>query len=845
MKFLKYIMSLIAVVSLSAACTTDLEQVQILPLDQVTKPVLEDLDFEEIVITSKNMSEKASFKWSKADFGAQVVVNYYLAASNAGNEVLISSTTDLTMEPSYEAINSAMALAVKDGGLGLAPDVATGVEFYIVAAVGDRRVESNAFTVNVTPTSAEKVYPMISMPGSYQGWDPLGGFTRFEVLYDFEGKGVYEGIADFGASNDTSRQWKFTKPDEDGDGNGWNNGEWGQDGETVEPEAASLTLLTEGGGNITAYTAKRFYHFSLDTNSGELKHNYSFDQVGVVGAFTGWADGQDKVMEFNAAKRRFWVDIENFSGEFKFRTDGSWTKNWDGGAFGEEGDNLNCAEAGNYRVYLYLSNSAEMKYELNADMYGKPESTGSQTPETPDTPDTPDTPAEKEPNRWGLVGTITGWGEKPDFYMDEVGTDLYVRRGVALTTDDSFKIRFNDEWNDAKNYGLETAGVVELNVGFAVITSGGSGDMKVPADGTYDVYFSLAEEKVWVMTEGQVPSDITLKAVKLYVDVTATGWENCNIWAWDSAANYSGGTWPGQALTLEDGKYVWTAPAEVTGKTINVIFNNGAGAQTADIKGVVLDKDHFFVLDANLGYVMDGQTPSEPEGPTKEPNRWGVVGTITGWGAQPDLYMDEVATDVFARKGVALTTDDSFKIRFNDEWNDAKNYGLESAGVVDLNVGFSVITSGGSGDMKVPANGTYDIYFSLADAKVWVMTEGQIPSDLDLTPASISYGLVGTINGWSAPDVKFEPIGDGGYKLLGQPLTTADWVKIRANEEWNNAENYGLSVKGVLTTNAANTLICGGGSCDMAVAADGTYDFYFYPAELTLYVMEAGVTPTR
>ena len=336
------------------------------------------------------------------------------------------------------------------------------------------------------------------------------------------------------------------------------------------------------------------------------------------------------------------------------------------------------------------------------------------------------------------------------------------------------------------------------------------------------------------------PSDF-----KLYVDVTATGWENCNIYVWDDNNVEYAGNWSGTALTLEDGKYVWTVPAEAVGKTINVIFNNGAGAQTADIKGVVLDKDHTFVLNADLSYTMDGQTPSEPEGPTKEPNRWGVVGTITGWGAQPDLYMDEVATDVFARKGVALTTDDSFKIRFNDEWNDAKNYGLESAGVVELNVGFSVITSGGSGDMKVPANGTYDIYFSLADAKVWVMTEGQIPSDLDLTPASISYGLVGTINGWSAPDVKFEPIGDGGYKLLGQPLTTADWVKIRANDEWNDAENYGLSVKGVLTTNAANSLICGGGSGDMAVAADGTYDFYFYPAELTLYVMEAGVTPTR
>ena len=710
MKFLKYIMSLIAVVSLSAACTTDLEQVQILPLDQVTAPVLEDLAFEEIVITSKNMGEKVSFAWSKADFGAQVVVSYSLAARNAGNEVLISSTGELKMEVTYEAINSAMALAVKDGGLGLVPEIAADVELYIVAAVGNQRVESNAFTVSITPTSAEKVYPMIYMPGSYQSWNPADAETKFQVLYEFAGDGVFEGIADFGASNDTAREWKFTKEAN------WDF-DWGvKKDEAQEAEAAELTLINNEGGdrdNIKAFTAKRFYHFTLDTNSGVLKHNYSFDQVGVVGAFTNWADGQDKVMEFNAAKRRFWVDIENFSGEFKFRTDGSWTKNWGAGAFGEEGENLNCAEAGNYRVYLYLSNSAEMMYELNADMYGQTEPVGGQTPETPDTPDTPDTPAEKEPNRWGIVGTPNEWskeGTLPDLYMDEVGDNLFVRRSLALTTADSFKIRFNDEWKDDKNYGLETAGVVELNVGFAVITSGGSGDMKVPADGTYDVYFSLAEEKVWVMTEGQVPSDITLKSYKLYVDVTATGWEFCNIYVWDdNNVNYAG-NWPGTALTLEDGKYVWTAPAEVTGKTINVIFNNkngDNGSQTADIKGVVLEKDHHFVVNADLSYTMDGESKEEKPVVLSE-HTWGVAGDHNGWG---DSAMTAEDGWVVA-KDLALEAGKGFKIRADGAW--AINYGHAEKDQ-NAKVGQEYELDFNAQNMLVETTGTYDVYFTIVD----------------------------------------------------------------------------------------------------------------------------------
>ena len=801
MKFLKYIMSLIAVVSLSAACTTDLEQVQILPLDQVTKPVLEDLDFEEIVITSKNMSEKASFKWSKADFGAQVVVNYYLAASNAGNEVLISSTTDLTMEPSYEAINSAMALAVKDGGLGLAPDVATGVEFYIVAAVGDRRVESNAFTVNVTPTSAEKVYPMIYMPGSYQGWNPADAATKFQVLYEFAGGGVFEGIADFGASNDTAREWKFTKEAN------WNF-DWGvKKDEAQEAEAAELTLINNDGGdrdNIKAFTAKRFYHFTLDTNSGVLKHNYSFDQVGVVGAFTGWADGQDKVMEFNAAKRRFWVDIENFSGEFKFRTDGSWTKNWGGGAFGEEGDNLNCAEAGNYRVYLYLSNSAEMMYELNADMYGQTEPVGGQTPETPDTPDTPETPAEKEPNRWGLVGTITGWGEKPDFYMDEVGADLYVRRGVALTTDDSFKIRFNDEWKDDKNYGLETAGVVELNVGFAVITSGGSGDMKVPADGTYDVYFSLAEEKVWVMTEGQVPSDITLKAVKLYVDVTATGWENCNIWAWDSAANYSGGNWPGQALTLEDGKYVWTAPAEVTGKTISVIFNNGT-VQTADINGVVMDKDHTFVLNADLSYTMDGEAPTPSE------IKLTVDVTATGWENCNIWAWDNDANYSGGNwPGQALTLEDG------------KYVWTAPAEVTGKTI--SVIFNNGT-SQTADITGVVmdkDHHFVVnADLSYTMDGESKEEEEKPIVLGEHTWGVAGDHNGWGDSAMTAE---DGWVVAKDLALEVGKKFKIRADGAWTI--NYGHAEENQ-NAKVGQEYELAFNAKDMFIETTGTYDVYF------------------
>ena len=110
------------------------------------------------------------------------------------------------------------------------------------------------------------------------------------------------------------------------------------------------------------------------------------------------------------------------------------------------------------------------------------------------------------PETWGLIGNITGWGDLGDFSLSEEGAYL-VRRGVVLKTTDEFKIRYNNAWDDSKNYGTASDGVIDINTAVAVITSGGSQNMKVQLDGTYDIYFDLAGSTVYVMSEGKTPAD--------------------------------------------------------------------------------------------------------------------------------------------------------------------------------------------------------------------------------------------------------------------------------------------------------------------------------------------------
>lgn len=779
-----------------------------------------------------------------SDGGADIVVEYTKAdfgvATGSAHNLYISKSEDMADMKKAKAsfTDNTITLAQADLNVVALDFAEAGAEvdmyFAVVAnlntdkgaEVAGTQLKSNivkatfkSYVADVLPTEKfEKVWVI----GNYCGWS----HDKTQFLFDYNSTGTtFAGVVDFAGADGVSMAadgFKLTGVA------GWDDTcNWGlEDNTTAEAEAASLQLITGGGSqDIKAY-AKRFYGFEFDKTTLVLKKSWGADQIGIIGLNGDWET--DIVMEYNPKWTRFYADIEAPADtEMKFRADAAWDLNW-GVDCAQGGGNIPVA-AGNYRVYF---NPATGLIEFNASAYGKTEDTtqGGNTEPEPEGPVT-------EPDRWGVVGTITEWGTQADLYMSEVAENLFVRMGVTVTDADAFKVRFNNGWDI--NYGA--AGDVEpfaVTVGEELTLVSGGKNLSAPA-GTYDIFFNIVDFKIWVMPEGEAPGGVEVKDIKFYADVTATGWTNCNIYGWGDLGEY-GGTWPGTALSTEtiDGKeyYAYTFDASAIGKTISVIFNNGS-EQTVDIKDIVLDKDYIFTLtekDANGKWLaaINGEAPVEPEKPAV--TTYGLLGDFNGWGDDVDLvargdgwYVTEALT----------VTAGKLLIRLNDAWDE--KFGNDGSTLV---IGENALTYGGA-DMLIEA-GTYDFYFNPATSKLFLVNAGDEDPTAGLV-ASISYGLVGTINGWSAPDVKFEAIGDGGYKLLGYTLAATEQIKIRANEEWNDAENYGLASAGVLTTNAANTLICGGGSANMSVAADGTYDFYFYPAELTLYVMEAGQVPAR
>ncbi len=106
---------------------------------------------------------------------------------------------------------------------------------------------------------------------------------------------------------------------------------------------------------------------------------------------------------------------------------------------------------------------------------------------------------------WGVIGLGDDWNN--DKVMSKDGAFFSVKN-VTVKDNDRFKIRKAGEWNDAFNYGASSDNFkLTVGQGYQMTNGNGSKDMYVPAAGTYDIYFSLDAEMVWLMNAGQRPAD--------------------------------------------------------------------------------------------------------------------------------------------------------------------------------------------------------------------------------------------------------------------------------------------------------------------------------------------------
>ncbi len=836
MKILKYFISFVMAAGLMASCSKDLEEVQAYAPENVVAPTIHALDVTEIVITADNQTETLTFSWDAADFGAPTQISYSVQAAYGGNELAVTTgVTETEAMLTYEALNTTLALSVEDGGLGCPNGEPAVVTFRIGASIGATypTVYSETVELTVSTTSAEKQYDMYYVIGSFNGWAHGTVAANYDFLYNFSGDGkTYEGIIDFREVGGAI-EFKFTH------GAAWGDGEMsGAEGQMELEEPSAVTLVAGGGDNIMAYGANRYYHFTLDVAGLTLKKNNAFDMIGVIGDFNSW--GADVEMTYNAQKRRFYADVENLSGGFKFRADADWAVNW-GGSNGQAvsgGDNIMVETAGNYRLYLYLSDSNDLHYELNADMYGQ-EGDGVQTPVTPPAPEV------EKGGKFIYVNNQDGWAATYLYTWNAAGEE-----STGLTNSwpgKEMTATVNVDGVEYVGYEMpESTNGMSINYIFNNNEDAQTADPTAPIVLDRNYYFTIKDG---------VATEVTVEEVsyKLFADVTATGWENVNIWAWDDDGNnYSGGNWPGVALTetveMEGITYwVFEMPANATGKTIGVIFNNGT-EQTVDLTGVVMDKDHTFTLTEKDGdkwlATIDGAEAPKPEVPVVVlgDHTWGLIGVNGDWGA--DVAMTAEDGWMVAKDVTFDAADSEFKVRADGDW--AISYGTGKEYAVVGGEAFELTYN--ADNILMPAAGTYDIYFTIVDnvASMKVVGEASEPSEPEQptapAPLDIELGIVGDHNGWQVgqgTDIIMEWNG-ALYVAKNVALEGGKGFKVRKADVWNDSYNWGPAAKAEVPVNGSIDVQNGSGSQDILIPATGTYDIYFDYAALKVWLMEAG-----
>ncbi len=189
-------------------------------------------------------------------------------------------------------------------------------------------------SVVVAPNPGNLTYPLLYVPGGYQGWDPSNTST---VLASANVDGRYEGYLYF---PDDNTEFKIT------DGPSWdvNYGDTGADG-----------ILDAGGDNIKAAEAG-LYKIDVDLNT--LTYTLLKTSWGIIGSATPGGWDSDQNMTYDEASGTLSVQLDLVAGEMKFRANDDWGLNYgDNGSdalLERDGANIVIPNGGNYKITLFL-----------------------------------------------------------------------------------------------------------------------------------------------------------------------------------------------------------------------------------------------------------------------------------------------------------------------------------------------------------------------------------------------------------------------------------------------------------------------------------------------------------
>ncbi|MDE6301404.1 MAG: starch-binding protein, partial [Muribaculaceae bacterium] len=269
-------------------------------------------------------------------------------------------------------------------------------------------------------------------------------------------------------------------------------------------------------------------------------------------------------------------------------------------------------------------------------------------------------------------------------------------------------------------------------------------------------------------------------AATVYFDNSATNWSPVNAYVWEPNNG-----WPGEPTTnvTIDGHAL--CAFEITGGQTKIIFNNGAGKQTADLKatdGAVYDASGT----TPIAQIVDGKYVTGGDLPPVEPTVAVLYlrGDMNSWGATDEWKFTTTDNDTYVLANVDVKKTQSWKIA-DAGWDD---YNFGGATNIALNTAVTMV-AGSNTNCNLAADGTNLTFtFVLSTSTLTVTGEGGGGDDpvppTPVDPTDTDLYLRGSMNGWDAVDAwKFTTTDNDTYVLANVAVSAAATWKI-AGAAW-------------------------------------------------------------
>lgn len=323
------------------ACEED--EKLIFDIDSAEAPALQTPASGALNFTKDDATSTIAFSWSEANMGVSVEINYILQFST-DNFQTVSEDVVTTQNTSYDVKVSTINNVLLT--MDIAPGTETTIQGRVAAKISDHvdPVYSSVSEYTVTPYETLIDYPMIYVPGAYQGWSPGAEDGR---LYSYDFDNVYEGIIRITGADGN---FKIT-PEAN-----WTNA-WG--GSLTATSTGYTATLDPSGGNFEA-TTETAYQFTVDVDALTLVMEKT-DDWGIIGSAVSPYDWSvDVNLNYNGQRKVWEITTDLKAGELKFRANNAWSLNYGSddadGNLTSGGTNISIAADGTYLIRLDLEN---------------------------------------------------------------------------------------------------------------------------------------------------------------------------------------------------------------------------------------------------------------------------------------------------------------------------------------------------------------------------------------------------------------------------------------------------------------------------------------------------------